>query len=495
MRADMSERIRDERGKVLSGLGWRFAEKAMTESISFAISIVLARLLLPSDYGLVAIVTMLISVADVFLSSGFNVSLIQKRDADEMDFSTAFYANVALAAILYSGLYALSPMVSELYHIKELTPAIRVMGVSLLLASVDSVQNAHVARNLQFRRLFWSSLAGTVISAAVGIWMALHGYGVWALIAQRLLDQGIDALVLWVTVKWRPRLMFSLHRLSSMFVFSGRITFSSLLDIFFMRLQEFMISTAFSVVDLAFYQKSRQYAYRAVLDISSSIGSVLFPVMSGQQKNADRLRKMVRRSLQVSSYIIWPVMMFLCVIAEPMIRWMLTQRWMPCVPYFRIACFSLAFMPVHTANMQALKVLGRSDLYLRVEVIKKLCLLASLLVTIRFSPLAVASGLAFVSLLGTFINAFPNRKTLGYGYRAQMSDMLPSMLLAMGVAAAVWPLSRWIASDLLLIAAQGGAGLMLYLAASRILKLEGYQYCVKLLRGRLPRWPGRRVAA
>ena len=454
--------------------------------VSFVVSVILARILLPSEYGTVSVVVIFTTFASVFITSGLSVSLIQKKDADDLDFSTVLYFNLAFASVLYFILFAAAPWISRLYGLSDLTSAIRVMSVCLIVYAVNSVQQAYVSRQLLFQRLFWSSLAGTLVSAAVGIWMAVHGYGIWALIAQKLTDAVIDTLILWFMIEWRPKWLFSVGRMKALYRYGWKLICAALLNTASAKLRAFFIGKLYSVEDLAFYEKGNQYPQLAVTDISSSIGTVLFPVLSKIQDDPAEIKRLTRRAVRTSSFLMWPAMAVLCVIAEPLVGWMLTDKWLPCVPYFRIACFSLAFMPIHISNLQALKAVGRSDLFLILEVVKTALSITVLMISLSFGVMGIAIGVAISSLLATFINAFPNRKLIGYSYKEQMQDILSSFCLAALTGAAVWPMSLIIHTRVPLMLLQALLGFSLYFSCAKLLKLESYGYCVSIVREFLP---------
>ena len=304
------------RNSIVSGFAWRFSEQVFGQLVSFVVSVILARILLPAEYGTVAIVVIFTTFAGVFITSGLSVSLIQKKDADDLDFSTVFYLNLAFASVLYSILFVTAPWIANLYGLSELAPAIRVMSICLFVYAINAVQQAYVARQLLFQRLFWSSLAGTLISAAVGIWMAVHGYGIWALIAQKLIDAVIDTLILWFMIEWRPKWLFSTERMKALYCYGWKLICAALLNTASAKLRAFFIGKLFSVEDLAFYEKGNQYPQLAVTDISSSISAVLFPVLSKVQDDLAEIKRLTRQAVRMSSFLMWPSMAVLCVIAE-----------------------------------------------------------------------------------------------------------------------------------------------------------------------------------
>ena len=367
----MGEKNQSMRGKVFSGLFWKFGERISAQLISLIVSIVLARLLSPDDYGAVALVMVFITIANVFVASGFGNALIQKKNADNLDFSSVFYLNIALGLVLYAVLFFASPAIASFYNMPVLSPALRVLGIRIVVASVNSVQQAYVSRHMLFKRFFWSTLFGTLVSGVVGITMAYHGFGVWALVAQYLTNTCTDTIVLWFTVKWRPIFRCSLERAKGLFSYGWKLLVSALLDTGYKQLRSLIIGKKYTSADLAYYNQGDKYPGLIVNNINTSISSVLFPAMSQFQDDRERVKQMTRRAIQISSYIMWPMMIGFAVVAEPFVSLVLTDKWLPCVPFIRIFCFTYGLYPIHTANLQAINALGRSDLFLRLEIIKK----------------------------------------------------------------------------------------------------------------------------
>lgn len=296
------------RRKVFSGLFWKFGERITAQLVSLVVSVVLARLLMPEDYGSVAMIMVFITIANVFVSSGFGNALVQKKNADDLDFSSVFFVNILVSLVLYAVIFIAAPWVAAFYGMPVLSPALRVLGVRLVFAAVNSVQQAYVSRNMMFRKFFWSTLFGTAVSGIVGIAMAYHGYGVWALVAQYLTNTCTDTLVLWFTVRWRPIPKYSWRRTKSLLAFGWKLLVSSLLDTGYTQLMSLFIGKKYTSADLACYNQGDKYPSVIVTNINASISSVLFPVMSQCQDDPARVKQMTRRAIQVSSYIMWPLM-------------------------------------------------------------------------------------------------------------------------------------------------------------------------------------------
>ena len=472
--------------KIFNNLIWRFAERCGAQGVTFIVSIVLARLLAPSVYGTVALVTVFTAILQVFVDSGLGNALIQKKDADDLDFSTVFYFNIAMCMVLYAVMFSTAPLIAHFYEMPELTLVIRVLSLTLIISGVKNVQQAYVSRHLLFRKFFFATLGGTIGAAAVGIWMAYHGYGVWALVAQNIFNQAIDTVILWLTVKWRPKRMFSLQRFKGLFSYGWKLLASALLDVTYNDLRQLIIGKLYTAEDLAQYNQGRQFPSVIVSNINTSIDSVLLPAMSSEQNDRTRVRAMTRKAIRTSTYLMMPMMMGLAVCAEPLVRLVLTEKWLPCVPFLRIFCFTYAFQPIHTANLNAIKAMGRSDLFLKLEIVKKAVGVTVLISTMWFGVMAMAYSLLFTSILGQLINSWPNRKLLDYKYSEQLKDMLPQIGLSVLMGAAVYCVQFLGISDVLTLLLQILLGVGLYVGGSALLGFETFTYTISTLKKYFP---------
>ena len=328
---------------------WRFAERCGAQLVSFIVSIVLARILVPEDYGTIALVTVFTAILQVFVDSGLGTALIQKKEADDLDFSSVFYFNLVVCVILYIGMFVASPYIAAFYGDDTLTPIIRVLSLTIIISGVKGIQQAYVSRNMLFKRFFFSTIGGTIFSAILGISMAYAGFGVWALVVQQLSNTAIDTLILWITVKWRPKKLFSWSRLKVLLSFGWKLLVSSLLDTGYNNLRNLIIGKMYSSADLAFYNQGDKFPKVIVTNINTSIDSVLLPTMSNVQDDKERVKQMTRRAIKTSTYVMAPLMMGLAFCAEPIVSLVLTDKWLPCVPFLRIFCITYMFWPVHTA--------------------------------------------------------------------------------------------------------------------------------------------------
>ncbi len=475
------------RSKVMSGLVWKFSERILAQLVTFVVSIILARLLSPEHYGAIAIVNIFIALANVFVVSGFGNSLIQKKDADDTDFSSVFYFNILLGILFYGIVFVTAPFIASFYNMPILKPVLRVMGLRLIVASVNSVQHAYVAKKMMFRRFFWSTLGGTLASAVVGIVMAYNGFGVWSLVGQYMTNSVTDTLVLWFTVKWRPKFLFSFKRLGGLFSFGWKLLCSSLLDTGYNELRSLVIGKMYTSADLAYYNKGQSFPNLIVTNINSSIQSVLFPAMANAQDKKEQVKAMVSRSIRISSYIMLPLMVGLALVSEPFVKLLLTEKWLPCVPFIQITCIVFAFRPIHTANLQAIKAMGRSDIFLKLEIIKKVIGIVVLFGVMRFGVIAIAVSGIFTTAVSTVINAGPNRKLLGYSYIEQMKDLLNPIIpiLAMVVLTCSAGLLRL--SPLPMLCIQVLVGMATYLVVSALTKNESFIYVLSMVKKILKR--------
>ena len=470
------------KGKVISNFIWRFAERCGAQGVSFIVSIVLARLLAPEMYGTIALVTVFTTVLNVFVDSGLGNALIQKKDADEIDFSTVFYFNLTICLFLYAAVFAVAPAIARFYNDLELVPIIRVLSLTIVISGIKNVQQAYVSRTLQFKRFFFSTLGGTIGAAIIGITMAYKGFGVWALVIQQIFNATVDTLILWVTVKWRPKAVFSFERLKGLASYGWKLLVSSLLDTVYNNVRQLIIGKLYSAADLAYYNKGKQFPNLVITYVNVAIDSVLFPVISANQDDTAQVKKMTRRAIQTSSFVIWPVVMGLAACAESIVKILLTEKWLPCVPYLQIFCFTYGFWPIHTANLNAIKAVGRSDIFLKLEIIKKVIGIASILISMPFGVMPMALAYMATAPLSAFVNATPNRKLLGYKYREQIMDMFPSMLLSFIMAVAVLMVGCIRINLFLTLVIQIIVGVLVYLCGAVLFKIDSLNYILRIIK-------------
>ena len=470
-------------GVVLKNFIWRFAERCGAQLVTFIVSIVLARILAPEDYGQIALITVFTTIMQVFVDSGLGTALIQKKDADDLDFSSVFYFNFAVCLILYAVMFVGAPFIAGFYNDMSLTSIIRVISLTIVISGVKGIQQSYVSRNMLFKRFFYATLGGTIFSAFLGVALAYAGFGVWAIVAQQLSNTTIDTLILWLTVKWRPKKMFSWERLKELLSYGWKLLVSALLDTVYNNIRSLIIGKLYSSADLAYYDQGKKFPNVIVTNINTSIDSVLLPTMSNAQDDRAHVKSMTRRSIKTSTYIMAPMMMGLTFCADPIVRLVLTDKWFPCVPFLRIFCITYMFYPIHTANLNAIKAMGRSDYFLKLEIAKKIVGMILLVSTMWFGVMAMAYSLLISTLASMIINSWPNKELLGYSFKEQMLDIFPGILLAllMGVVISFVQLLGLFSVVTLLIQIPLGAAI--YVGASYALKIESFEYLLQIVKG------------
>ncbi len=464
------------KARVIKGFGWRLAERSGAQGVNFIVSLVLARILLPTDYGTVALITVFTTILQVFVDSGLGTALIQKRDADEIDFSTVFYTNVLLCTLLYLLLFATAPFIADFYSDPRMAVYIRVLGLVIVISGVRNIQQAYVSRKMIFRKFFFATFGGTLGSAVVGIVMAMRGFGVWALIAQQLFNEAVGTLILWLIIDWRPIRAFSFPRLKTLFSFGWKLLASALIDTTYNNVRQLIIGKMYAPASLAFYNQGKKFPELIVTNINASIDSVLLPAMASEQENVSRVRSMTRRSIKTSIYIMAPLMIGLAACADHIVFLVLTDRWLPAVPFLRIFCVTYLFWPLYTANLNAIKSLGRSDIFLRLEIEKKTVGIILLLLTMNISVMAMAYSLLASTFFSIIINSSPNKKLLKYSYKEQLLDICPTLLISCIMGAAVYALNLFHFSHVVMLMIQIIFGAVVYFVLSKVFRNDSFMY-------------------
>lgn len=480
----MGDNKADAKKNIIQSLIFKFLERCGHQGIAFIVQIILARILDPSDYGVLTLLTIFITISQVFVQSGFNTALIQRKDVTEKDYSSVFYLSLGIAVFLYGVLFIASPFIADFYEMPQLKQVLRVLALILIPGAFNSIQNAKIAREMQFKKLMYCTIGAVIISGTVGIVMASMGFGVWALVGQQLSNQISICLLMLVVVKWRPMKVFEFDRVKTLFSFGWKLLCSGLLDTLYRELRSLVIGKKYDSSTLGYYNRGKQFPELLVNNINGSVQSVMLPALSKEQDNKERMKSMMRRSIVTSSFIIFPLVMGLAVVAEPLVSLLLTDKWLPCVPYLRVYCFTFAFYPIHTANLQALNAQGRSDQFLKLEIIKKSYGLVVLLISVLCfdSPLAIALGGAATTLISCFVNASPNNKFLNYSYLEQMKDILPSALISLVMGVIVYCITFLNLSSLPTLIIQVAVGIIVYPLIAWLFKLECFTYLLSMVK-------------
>ena len=480
----MASENKSNNKSVASALVWKLLERFGVQGTQFVLQLVLARLLEPDHYGVLSLMVIFTTLANVFIQRGFNTALIQNRDVTEEDYSSVFWVTMGIAATAYGALYASAPLISRLNKMPALVGPFRVLCLVLFPGALNSIQLAKISRKLDFKKVFRSNIAAILISGAVGIVMAVMGAGLWALVVQYLLNVVIACIVMWTTVKWRPRAVCNLKRIKVLFSYGWKLLVSGLLDSLYQDIRSLVIGVKYDSGTLGYYNRGKQFPQFIINSVNNAVQTVLLPAMSAQQDDRDRVKKMMRNSITLSSYIIFPMMAGLAAVAEPLVRLLLTEKWVPCVPYMQIYCFTLAFYPVHSCNLQAINAMGRSDIFLKLEIFKKAQGIILLVVAVFFfdSPIAIAMTGIYSTCINCFANTLPNKKLIGYSYFEQVKDFMPALLTSLVMCGGVLVVRFLNLPDLVTLAVQILAGVAIYVAISAAFGLAPFKMLLNLLR-------------
>lgn len=490
--------------KVVKGAVWTLLERLSTQVVGFAVGMVLARLLTPEDYGTVALTTIFFAVSSVLVDCGFGGALVQKRDSDELDFNSVFYLNLFLSFVAYAALFFAAPWIARFYRTPVLVPIVRVSAVSLVFGAFNAIQDAEMTKKMLFDLSFRISLVTCATSAVCGLTLAFLGFGVWALVWSSLATGLVGVVTRWFVVAWRPRLAFSFVRLKPLFSYGWKMAVSGLLDRFFVNLNGLVIGRFYSKADLAFVNKGRSMPELMMNQVDATLGRVTFPALVQMQGDRERLREAMRRMIQFSTFLVFPLMTGVAVCSKPALRLLYGEQWVPAAPYMMLSCFSFALWPLHTINLRGIMVLGRSDIFLKLEIAKKTLTLLVMLAAYRYGVFAFMAVSAFaLGPLSVLINAWPNRRLLGYTIGMQLRDVLPSALVCAAMAAAVlgagclfgrtaWSFERtqspW--SLAAVLALQATCGVAVYFSLARAFRLAPLQECLRLAKSQLKRAKG-----
>lgn len=472
------------RRKTLNGVIWKLLERIFAQGVSFVVTIILARILVPEDYSVVSIVTVFFVFCNIIITGGLNTSLIRKKESDIIDYSTVLWFTLLLAISLYLILFFTAPLIARLYDKPILTSVFRVMGIILFVYSAKSVIYAFVAHKMQFRMFFWSTLIGTLISAGFGIFMAMKGFGCWALVVQQLSNNIIDLVILLFVTKIRFKFVFSLERFKYHFSYSWKVFISSIIDTTYNTIKPLIIGIRYSTTDLAYYNKGNNFPTLVNTTVSNTMSSVLFSAFSKLQDDKDALLAAVRRYIKLSSFIMFPAMMGLFFVAEPLVVVLLTEKWLPAVPYLRIFSVVYMFDLIHVGNLHAIKALGRTDITLRMEILKKSFYFITIFLFLFFSNTTLSFAICNIvcSFIGTIINTYPNRKLLGYKYKLQLLDLWKNMLCTLLMCVVLFLLSFLPVSMLVMLFIQIFVGVLTYILFCFLVKNDNLKYSLNLLK-------------
>ena len=469
---------------VFSGLFWVYLENTSAQLISFIVTVVLARLLEPTHYGTIALLTVFIALAQVFVTNGISSALIQKKDADELDYSTMFWFNLVVSVALYFLLFFSAPAIGEYYKQEELSLVLRILAFSIPLSAYNCIQQAWVSSHMVFKKSFLSNSGGGILSGIIGIVMAYGGCGLWALVAQRILHVAFNTILLKIIIDWRPLVSFSYERLKPMFSFGWKMMATSFMFTGYSQLRSLVIGKRYSAADLGYYDRGFSFPNLIASNIDSTITRVLFPALANAQGESISLADKSRRAAKTSAFIMTPILWGLAIIATPLVELLLGDKWLPCVPYLQIMCFVWWLQPTQTCSAQAIKAIGRSDLYLYIELISKAIGLALLGIAVFIFDTVFAIAVMYLigQLSAVLIYGYYSHKYIGYKIHYQLADLVIPGFLAAIMGIIVVLMSHLSGNGIWGIVIQITSGTIAYVLLAHLLKVESFSYICNLLK-------------
>ncbi len=466
--------------KTISGTIWTFYEKILAQGASLIVSIFLSRLLFPEEYGVIAVSTIFISISTVFVDCGLGTALVQKKDVKKLDYSTAFSSSLILALLIYVVLFFTAKPIALIFGTKydtvTIVNVIRLMALKLPFGAYVSVQNAYIQKNYLFKEVFWGSLIGTVLSGVFGVICAYLGFGAYALVIQTLSDGLIDMVLITIIIKWGPGVSFSKKSFSEMFGFGSKIFLTTLIDRCYNSLTDFVIGKKYTSADLALYNKGLQIPHILCVNVEGSIEKALFPTMANLQDQKEKLKKGIRKSIQISSYVLFPMLVGLMCVGKPLIKFLFTENWVECVPYLKMLCISYLTTSIRSPLLQAIKAVGRSDIYLKLDIVKKVIGISALLISFSFGPFWICFANVCSSFMGLIVNIIPSKKLFNYSIVEIIVDIIPSTVLSVLMGCLVYALNFLVKIDIILLFSQIAIGITSFILFSILLKNKTFMY-------------------
>jgi len=460
------------RSSTIIGFFWNAVDKFAAQAAYLIISIVLARLLMPEDFGLISMLSIFFAISQSFISSGMGLGLVQKKNRTDIDFSTVFVFNLTVSVIFYIILFFSAPLIAKFYNVPQLVNLTRVLSISIIISSLAVVQNSRLVINLDFKTLAKANIVAIIASGIIAIYLAYIGWNVWALVVQGILRSTIYVCMLWLLSKWKPSILFSRKSFKELFGFGSKLLIQGLYGTIMQNLYEIIIGKYYSAGDLGYYSKAKGFAETISATVSSILHQVTFPVLASLQDEKERMVSVYRRLIKMTVFFIFPVMTLLALLADPFIRFFLTEKWLPSVVLLQWICFARILRPIGVINMSILNAMGRSDLYLKVDLSKAPIFILILVITVPIGVKAMVIGLVCSSFINFFINAYLPGKLLGYGAFNQLKDMLPVMLATVVMAVIVFISTYFVDEPLLKLMIGGFTGIAVYTLMAFILRLN-----------------------
>lgn len=476
----MSDSIKDQ---AVKGLMWSAVERFSVQGIQFVLTIIIARLVLPSEYGLIAMLGIFLAIAQVFVDSGFSNALIQKQDRTETDFSTVFYFNIFISIVFYLLLFVCAPYIASFYKEPDLLLVTRWIGLNIIIAGFSVVQRAKLTINVDFKRQSKASLTAVLISGIIGIIWAYKGWGVWALVVQSLLNNLLNTLLLWIFAKWIPQWVFSKESFNTLFAFGSKLLLSGLLHTIYINLYSLVIGRKYSSTDVGIYNRAGQFSNFPSINVMGIINRVFFPLLCKIQNDNERLKTSFLQYLRMSCFIIFPMMAIMTVLSKPLILLLLTDKWLPAAELLSILCFAYMWYPVMVVNNQILNVKGRSDYFLYAEIIKKVIAFVILIITLPFGVRVLCWGIVLYNFFDMAIVIYYSKKVVFVKYREQIYNIMPLFFVSLLTGGMVYLSIQPFEGNLLGQLAVGSlVGLLVYVLSCLIFKIREIDQIVLVIK-------------
>lgn len=473
-----------EKAKVISSLIYKFTERFAVKGIGLVISIILARLLGPNASGQVALLTVFTNLALTFIEGGLNTALVQTKDADDRDFSTVFYITFALSLVMIALMQVLAPFLAGLYDSPELVAPLRFYAFSMILSAFNSIQVAKLQRAMRFKEMMYCNLFATSVSGVIGIALAFMGFGLWSLVIYFFAQVAMSSVAMLFVLRWVPHSRFSMDSARRLYGFGIKMLAAGIITTIYNDIRPLIIGKKFSTTALGYYERGLRFSSTISLNLEAAVQSVMFPVLSRVQDDKAQFAAIVGKTKSLGAFIIFPAMLGMAAVAEPMVQLLLGEEWLPCIIFVQLLCLGEAQVPITSANLLAVKSLGRSDIYAKQEVLRRILMLIVLLVSVFCfdSVKAIAVGFVISAWLDSIVTGLPLKKLLGIGLKAQYSVLLKSMLASLIMAAAVYALGMLAIPLIVKLCAQIALGAAVYVLANIILKNEDFNYLLKTIK-------------
>jgi O-antigen/teichoic acid export membrane protein len=468
--------------KTAKGVLWSSFERFSVQGVMFVVMIVMARRLTPNDYGLIGMLTIFISVSQSLINSGFSQALIRKQNRTEVDNSTAFYYNICVGFFLYLILFICAPLIADFYNEPSLTALTRVLGLSIIFNSFTIVQQSLLSQKIDFRTLAKASFISAISSGFVGISLTYLGFGVWSIVAQQLVNLGLNAILLWILSGWKPKWTYSWTSFRELFGFGSKLLASGLLETLYQNIYLIVIGKIFKASELGYYTRAYHFSTFPSSNITGVLQRVTYPILCTLQDDNIRLASVYRRFLRISAFIVFPLMVGLSAVAKPMVLFMLNEQWLYSATLLQIICFGMMWYPIHSINLNLLQVKGRSDLFLRLEILKKIIGIIILCITIPLGLIAMCYGTIVSSLLSLVINTYYTGKLIRVGFIRQMMDLFPTLMLSLIMGIVVYiTISKLNIHPGLQLLIGVIEGVIIYISASKIFGFAEFKEITEII--------------